>query len=234
MDQRLKSLSAKKDQLSSVLFVQDGEWLSRTERLMSWAGSIEGQNVSEAKGTLLLLSPKDDNLQDNIKVEDVRELLSKLSLRLWDPSKRRYVLLPYAEKLTTSSSNALLKILEEPPESTIFLLMASSRRQMLDTVLSRSLVVNMSSLTKKNLDLHENAFYRAFFKNNSDSLKALKKDQIQTEWAQFYSEALELFRLEKVQDPASFFETLNGIEQRLQVHMDAKWISSYISRSLNV
>jgi len=234
VDKRLESLSKQKEKLSSVLFIQDGERLSRAERLTSWAEGIEGQAVSEARGTVLMLSPQDENFQENIKVEDVRELLSKLSLRIWDATKKRYVLLPFAEKLTASSSNALLKILEEPPESTIFLLMASSRKQILDTVLSRSLVVNMSSLTKKNLDIHENAFYRAFFKNDESSLKGLKKDEMQTEWVQFYSETLELFKLEKIKDPARYFEMIHGIGKRLQAHMDAKWVIAYISRSLDV
>lgn len=231
MDQRLKALAQKKESLSSVLFVQDGEREERVSRLLSWACLIEGQDLSESKGTVVYLNPKDESLQESIKVDDVRGLLSKLSLKLWDSEVKRYVLIPFSENLTASSSNALLKILEEPPEDTIFLLMASSRTQILETVLSRSLIVNMPALKAPRVDIYENAFYKAFFKNDKAALSSLKKDETQRLWTKFYEESLEFVRLDKVKNKASFFETLEGVGKRLSVHMDNKWIASYISRN---
>jgi len=234
VDQRLKSLSVKKENLSTLLFVQDGERLNRIERLRSWAETIESDSLSEAKGTLLLLAPEDETFQANIKVDDVRSLLSKLSLGLWDSGKRRYVLIPYAEKLTSSSSNALLKILEEPPESTIFLLMTSSRKQVLDTILSRSLIVNMISLREESLSLHENVFYRAMLKKDFSGFLKIKHNEALEQWREFYSEALRVFKLEDFQEPQRFFDTIEGIDKRLHTHMDHKWISSFIARSFHV
>ena len=231
MDQRLKSLSKNKTRLSSILFVQDGSRESRGERLLSWAESIEEKSLSELKSTVIFLKPKDDAFQESIKVDDIRNLLSKLSLRLWDSSLRRYVLIPFFENLTVSSSNALLKILEEPPEGTIFLLMASSRKQVLDTVLSRSLIVNMPPLKSTAIDIYDNAFYKAFFKHDFSALNSLKRDEAQKLWADFYEESLEFIRMKKVKDHLAFFTTLEGVGKRLSVHMDNKWIASFISRS---
>lgn len=231
MDERLKSLSKSKDKLSCVLFVQDGQRDLRTERLLTWANTVEGQELSEAKSTIIHLMPKDGAFRDTIKIDDIRDLLSKLSLKLWDSSVNRYVLIPYAENLTASSSNALLKVLEEPPEGTKFFLMASSRKQILDTILSRSLVVNMPTLKESSLEIHENAFYRAFFKQDFTALTGLKRDETQAMWAEFYEGIFEFVRLEKVNNPADFFEAIEGVSKRINIHMDNKWLSSFIKRS---
>jgi DNA polymerase III delta prime subunit len=231
VDERLKSLSKKRDHLSTVLFIQDGEREGRKERLLSWAEAIESQSLSEAKGSIVFLTPKDESYQESVKVDDVRDLMAKLSLRSWSLDIKRYVLIPFVENLTASSSNALLKVLEEPPEGTIFLLMSSTRSQVLDTVLSRSLIVNMPSVKKENYDIHQNAFYVAFFKEDVSKLKNLKKSETQKEWTEFYSESLEFIRMDKIKDAPTFFKVLEAVTKRLKVHTDNKWIASFIQRN---
>lgn len=75
-----------------------------------------------------------------IAVDDLRELQSSLFFKPME-GKRRFILVPEAEKLNASSSNALLKALEEPPLHTRFILCARSRARLLPTILSRCVVV---------------------------------------------------------------------------------------------
>lgn len=86
---------------------------------------------------------------ENYKVDQIHELLRKLSLRTW--SKHRVVVLEDAEKLNQQSSNALLKVLEEPPEGTYFILITSSLSQLLPTIRSRVQSFRFFSLSEEHL-----------------------------------------------------------------------------------
>ena len=51
--------------------------------------------------------------------------------------------------MNPQAQNALLKILEEPPEGTVFLLTCEYARQLLDTVISRSVVLSLAPPTRE-------------------------------------------------------------------------------------
>ena len=72
----------------------------------------------------------------SIKVEDVRELLSRVA---WAPSMGgwRVVVMEDADRLTESAANALLKAIEEPGTRTVWLLCAPTLHDVLPTIRSR-------------------------------------------------------------------------------------------------
>ena len=72
----------------------------------------------------------------SIKVEEVRELLSRVA---WAPSKGgwRVVVMEDADRLTESAANALLKAIEEPGNRTVWLLCAPTLHDVLPTIRSR-------------------------------------------------------------------------------------------------
>lgn len=72
----------------------------------------------------------------NRKIEDVRELISKINLA---PSQGRYKIyvIDEAHQLTKDASNALLKTLEEPPAHAIFVLATTEPDKLLPTIISR-------------------------------------------------------------------------------------------------
>lgn len=72
----------------------------------------------------------------SIKVEDVRELLTRVS---WAPSMGgwRVVVMEDADRLTESAANALLKAIEEPGARTVWLLCAPTLHDVLPTIRSR-------------------------------------------------------------------------------------------------
>lgn len=72
----------------------------------------------------------------SIKVEEVRELLTRVS---WAPSMGgwRVVVMEDADRLTESAANALLKAIEEPGNRTVWLLCAPTLHDVLPTIRSR-------------------------------------------------------------------------------------------------
>jgi DNA polymerase-3 subunit delta' len=72
----------------------------------------------------------------SIKVEDIRELLTRVA---WAPSMGgwRIVVMEDADRLTESAANALLKAIEEPGSRTVWLLCAPTLHDVLPTIRSR-------------------------------------------------------------------------------------------------
>ena len=84
------------------------------------------------------------NSADKRKIEDMREVLSKI--RFKPMSKYKIVILDEVHMLTTESWNALLKDLEEPPEYCIFILCTTNPEKIPNTVLSRCLQFDFHSV----------------------------------------------------------------------------------------
>ena len=85
--------------------------------------------------------------ESSIKVDDVREMLKKISLST--NSRAKVVFIEDFERMTNASSNALLKMLEEAPSKTHFFLSSSDQSQLLETVISRTRHFKMKSPSKK-------------------------------------------------------------------------------------
>jgi DNA polymerase III delta prime subunit len=96
-----------------------------------------------ATGRLYEITALDD--KKSISIDAIREL--KVSLRL-KSDKKRVVLIPHAEQLTTEAQNSILKLLEEPPENVHFLLAVTKLGDVLDTIQSRTSVWRLTSPTK--------------------------------------------------------------------------------------
>ncbi len=205
---------------------------TKAKILVEIACYLEGSTVSEAKGSIIFLNSQ---ALSSIKVDEVRDLLKKISLRNWDPLSGRYVLVPKSELLTTQSSNALLKSLEETPKGTCFILGAPSKRSVLKTVLSRSFVINeeVDYLTlKEKLNVFEEAF---FTKDLNPFLKLSKKD-IQGEWQEFFLKVKENFinkaysgELDK-NEWHRLFDFIDDLDEKIKANMDVKWLASSIQR----
>lgn len=84
------------------------------------------------------------------KVELSREIRSDAFVIPNDSDKKVYII-KEAQNMNDSSENALLKILEEPPYFDYFILTCSSRSAMLDTVLSRAVVLSLG-FSEENYD----------------------------------------------------------------------------------
>jgi len=225
--QRLKNTK----KVPSVLLVTGLKEEHRLEQLELAADELESQTVTEAKGNKIILSSEPGV---SIKVDDVRDLLKKMSLRNWAEGSSRYVLIPNAELLTVQSSNALLKSLEEAPEGTYFLMAAPSQKSLLKTIISRAFVIYVAD--QDSLEDQETAFEAAFFNKDTSELSNLNKADLKRDWDKFaiklkdqfcdrvYSgeiDTTEWYRL---------FDFMSEIDQKIGAHTDTKWLASSIER----
>jgi DNA polymerase III subunit delta' len=94
-----------------------------------------------------------------IGTEESVSIIKKLSLKSFE-GKYKVMIIWLAEEMNSTCANKLLKILEEPPNKTIFILIASNQEYMLQTILSRTQIVNIpaiqvESLAKKISEIYE-------------------------------------------------------------------------------
>ncbi|MGI9604704.1 MAG: DNA polymerase III subunit gamma/tau, partial [Acidimicrobiales bacterium] len=72
----------------------------------------------------------------NNKVDDIRDLLSKVALGT--PGRTKVYLLDEVHMLTAGAENALLKTLEEPPDHVVFVLATTEPHKVVPTIRSRT------------------------------------------------------------------------------------------------
>ncbi|MBO5321128.1 MAG: hypothetical protein J6B22_00795 [Clostridia bacterium] len=87
------------------------------------------------------ITPEKD--KKSIAVAQIRELKNDAYIKPHQAKNKIFIIDP-ADSLNPQCQNALLKILEEPPENTIFILVAESKASLLDTVLSRCVVLSLN------------------------------------------------------------------------------------------
>jgi DNA polymerase-3 subunit delta' len=80
-----------------------------------------------------------------IKVDQVRELMHRLSLSPYE-AKHKIGLILEIENASINTQNALLKTLEEPPDPVILILTANSVDQVIETILSRCEEIKLNSV----------------------------------------------------------------------------------------
>lgn len=84
-----------------------------------------------------------------ITVDDVREkIVGDVVVRPFS-SKYKIYIMNEAEKMTQQAQNALLKTLEEPPEYAVILLLTTSKTNMLPTIISRCVQLDMRPVEDK-------------------------------------------------------------------------------------
>lgn len=96
---------------------------------------------------------------ESIKIEDVRNLVERLSMTR--QSQYKVILIQSIERMTVEAANSFLKILEEPPSRTIFIITTNDIKLLLPTIVSRVRVVKFNPvsatyLTNKLLELYPN------------------------------------------------------------------------------
>lgn len=99
---------------------------------------------NEHPQALITVEPDSKSKKGQIKIDDIRELLSNLR------NQSRFFRVVYFKNasmvsLSAECCNLLLKIVEEAPTNTIFIFSCSSKEDILPTILSRSQTVYLNS-----------------------------------------------------------------------------------------
>ena len=87
---------------------------------------------------------------DMIKVDQIRALCDRLTLKPYEASKR-VAIISDAHKFNTEAGNTLLKTIEEPPDHTLFILTALQASDMLPTIVSRCQQIRFNPINRKSL-----------------------------------------------------------------------------------
>lgn len=95
-----------------------------------------------------MTDPKTGKKNTVIKVDDIRSINSFVRLTSYE-GFRKIIIIDSVSDMNLNAANALLKVLEEPPENTCFLLINHNIREVLPTLWSRCLHVNLRDLSKK-------------------------------------------------------------------------------------
>lgn len=116
-----------------------------------------------------LLTPRLEDDETKIYIEDIRKLKSYLSLKpYFGPYK--FVVINDADRLVAEASNAMLKLLEEPSPFTIIILISSKPKFILPTVLSRCEKVQFLPSREKEVDKETAKAIDEFMKISKEGL----------------------------------------------------------------
>lgn len=94
--------------------------------------------------------------EGTVKIDQIRELIKNASETSYEMGKKVFII-EDVNKLRKEASNALLKIIEEPPKDTYFILLANSLN-ILPTIKSRSLAIEIQKLTHEELEVEESLY----------------------------------------------------------------------------
>ncbi len=92
----------------------------------------------------------DNGYGESIKIDQVREILSRNKLRAF-MAKKKVFILKNIENLTLNGANAFLKTLEEPAADSLLLLTTSALEKNLDTIKSRCHMIHFPSMSRDHL-----------------------------------------------------------------------------------
>jgi len=106
-----------------------------------------------------------------IRIETVRELQMELARTPSIVSEGRVVIIDGADRMNEAAANCLLKTLEEPGRQVVFLLLASARAALLDTIVSRCLLVPFGPMTDH--DIIQVLTERGIAANEAETLAAI-------------------------------------------------------------
>ena len=86
-----------------------------------------------------------------ISVDEIREqVVDSICVKPYE-SKYKIYIIPDAQLLNAQAQNALLKTIEEPPEYGIIILLTSNLNKMLETVISRCIVLNTKPVRERDM-----------------------------------------------------------------------------------
>jgi DNA polymerase III gamma/tau subunit len=155
--------------------------------------------------------------QEKLKIEDIRNLISELSLKPYQYGHKVAVIENF-ENVTAEGANSILKTLEEPNSSTIIILLAKNKQQLLPTILSRCQILyfNRTPQAGENGELQKIAqqpqaqrilAIKEYAEMETADLSALLQDWLNNEHYQFLQNPKKYINVQ------SLIESISGLKQ---------------------
>jgi DNA polymerase III delta prime subunit len=114
-----------------------------------------------------------ENDENSIGIEELRDIIQEVSLKT---EGIKLLLINSAEKLTTEAQNYLLKTVEEPYEQLVIVLVTKNIESFLETILSRTIVLEANDYTKKEFP----SFYSLNFADRIELIDNLANSRLET------------------------------------------------------
>ena len=117
----------------------------------------------------------------SIKKEQVLNLQKELSLKSVSGNNQVYII-KEADKMNPSASNSLLKFIEEPEEGIYGILITTNRKALLETILSRCVLITLKSNKNNGIELESedieqlSNFLSTVFRLKKESFPYVKRD----------------------------------------------------------
>lgn len=86
----------------------------------------------------------------SVSVEIIREIAADAYVKPFEAAKKVYII-DQADMMTEQAQNAFLKLLEEPPAYAVFILVAENASMLLQTILSRCMLVRFAPVSEKTI-----------------------------------------------------------------------------------
>lgn len=83
-----------------------------------------------------------------IAVDTIREMKNEVYTKSY-MGGRKFFIIPNSENMNVNAQNSLLKVLEEPPEYTTIILLCENSNALLETILSRAVLIRLNPLKKE-------------------------------------------------------------------------------------
>lgn len=176
-----------------------------------------------------------------LTVDQVRQIRTDTFVKPHS-AKRRVFIIRDAHRMNESAQNAFLKVLEEPPQGVVFILLTPSKTMLLDTIISRCVLLSLysSNLQKNDYSDAAEQFLKLLISGNEyEMLKLLipfEKSRIAAE--EFFL-ALSLACAEQIKNGAvnarafdSLFEDIKYYLELLKTNINLSLLfSTVVSRS---
>ena len=131
-----------------IFAIEFAHWLICEHPLPDKAcGECKSCKLIEADSNPDFLTLYPEEVGKAIKVDQVRDLIKKVSLTSHGKGYRVIIISP-ADDLNTNASNSLLKTLEEPPENTILILVSDTPSKLMATIRSRTQMIRFDLPSK--------------------------------------------------------------------------------------
>jgi len=153
-----------------------------------------------------------ENKQGNITAEECNDINRKINLKSFESEYK--ILVIWMPEYLTKNGNKLLKLIEEPPPNTLFILVAENEELILPTIISRTQLVKIPSLT--NIEIEAALELKS-------AVPVEKATQIAALAEGNYREALHLLQHEDDDWQVTLREWLNMIVKR-NLQGQVKWI----------
>ncbi|MDO4608816.1 MAG: hypothetical protein Q4B40_06465 [Clostridia bacterium] len=166
----------------------------------------------------------------NLSVNQIRELRADAFVKAHSASHRVFII-EDANRMNEQAQNALLKVLEEPPKNVIFILLTPSKTILLDTIISRCVLLsvpNTGDIDAPHQDTANRFIDLLFTGSEYEMLKLLTPFEKNRHEAELFFSTLGVCAAKKIADGHSHARVLD------QLFDDTKYYLDLLTTNINM